>query len=105
MVFPDGILYHKQKGVVRTPRVNSLFEAIPLLAGDSSKNKKSRFIKESASIQQSAQDWMVFAALTHRNKLVLPKVPHGFAVTGFVPFTGLSSKGVVRDLRSVSADF
>ena len=58
MVFPDGILYHKQKGVVRTPRVNSLFEAIPLLAGDSSKNKKSRFIKESASIQQSAQDWI-----------------------------------------------
>ena len=40
MVFPDGILHNKQKGVVRTPRVNSLFEAIPLLAGDSSKNKK-----------------------------------------------------------------
>ena len=40
LVFPDGILYSKQKGVVRTPRVNSLFEAIPLLAGDSSKNKK-----------------------------------------------------------------
>jgi len=30
------------------------------------------------------QDWMVFAALTHRNKLVLPKAPHGFAVTGFL---------------------
>ena len=40
LVFPDGILYNKQKGIVRTPRVNSLFEAIPLLAGDSSKNKK-----------------------------------------------------------------
>ena len=40
LVFPEGILYNKQKGVVRTPRVNSLFEAIPLLAGDSSKNKK-----------------------------------------------------------------
>ena len=40
LVFPEGILYSKQKGVVRTPRVNSLFEAIPLLADDSSKNKK-----------------------------------------------------------------
>ena len=40
LVFPEGILYGKQKGVVRTPRVNSLFEAIPLLAVDSSKKKK-----------------------------------------------------------------
>jgi hypothetical protein len=31
-----------------------------------------------------AQDWMVFATLTHHNKLVLPKAPHGFAVTGFL---------------------
>jgi len=52
MVFSEGILYNKQKEAVRTPRVNSLFEAIPLLAGDSS--KKSRFVKESASVQQSA---------------------------------------------------
>ena len=42
---PEGILYSKQKGVVRTPRVNSLFEAIPLLAGDSSKNKKADSLK------------------------------------------------------------
>ena len=45
LVFPEGILYSKQKGVVRTPRVNSLFEAIPLLAGDSSKNKKADSLK------------------------------------------------------------
>ena len=31
-----------------------------------------------------AQDWILFAALTDRNKLVLPKAPHGFAVTGFL---------------------
>jgi hypothetical protein len=31
-----------------------------------------------------AQDLMVFASLTHHNKLVLPKAPHGFAVTGFL---------------------
>ena len=31
--------------MVRTPRVNSLFEAIPLLAGDSSKNKKADSLK------------------------------------------------------------
>ena len=30
------------------------------------------------------QDWMVFATLTHRFKLVLPKAPYGFAVTGFL---------------------
>ncbi len=40
LVFPEGMAYDKQKRAVRTFRVNSLFEAIPLLAGDSSKNKK-----------------------------------------------------------------
>ena len=40
LVFPEGILYNKQKGAVRTTRVNSLFEAIPLLTGGSSGNKK-----------------------------------------------------------------
>jgi hypothetical protein len=30
------------------------------------------------------QDWMVFAPLTHHNNLVLPKAPHGFAVTSFL---------------------
>jgi hypothetical protein len=39
-VFPEGIMYNKQKGVVRTPRVNSLFEAIAIQSIDSSKNKK-----------------------------------------------------------------
>jgi hypothetical protein len=36
----ERILYNKQKGAVRTSRVNSLFDAIPLLAGGSSGNKK-----------------------------------------------------------------
>jgi len=40
LIFPEGILYNKQNEVVRTPRVNSLFAAIPILAGDSSENKK-----------------------------------------------------------------
>ncbi len=53
MVFPDGILYHKQKGVVRTPKVNFIFNEIPLLVshlaekekGDSSKNRlKSTYV-------------------------------------------------------------
>ena len=53
MVFPDGILYHKQKGVVRTPKVNFIFNEIPLLVsylaekekGDSSKNRlKSSYV-------------------------------------------------------------
>jgi len=29
MVFPDGILYNKQNGVVRTPKVNFIFNEIP----------------------------------------------------------------------------
>ncbi len=46
LIFPEGILYDKKKSMVRTPKVNSLFEAIPLLTrvleekekGDSVKN-------------------------------------------------------------------
>jgi hypothetical protein len=37
-----------------------------------------------AKAGQAEQGWMVFAALTHRNKLVLPKAPHAFGVTGFL---------------------
>ena len=53
MVFPDGILHNKQKGVVRTPKVNFIFNEIPLLVsyltekekGDSSKNRlKSTYV-------------------------------------------------------------
>lgn len=43
LVFPEGILYNKQKGVVRTSKVNCLFEAIPLLERGSAENKKRRF--------------------------------------------------------------
>jgi len=56
LVFPDGILYSKQKGVVRTPRVNSLFEAIPLLAGDSSKNKKADSSKNRLQFNKVQQE-------------------------------------------------
>ena len=45
VIFPEGILFNKQKGVVRTPRVNSLFEAIAILSSDSSKNKKADPLK------------------------------------------------------------
>ena len=45
LVFPEGILYNKQKGVVRTPRVNSLFAAIPLLAGVSEEKEKANPLK------------------------------------------------------------
>jgi site-specific DNA recombinase len=40
MVFPEGMVYNKQKGVVLTPRVNSLFASIPLLAGVSDQKRK-----------------------------------------------------------------
>ena len=45
LVFPEGIRYDKKKGVVRTSKVNSLFDAITLLASDTSKNKKADSIK------------------------------------------------------------
>lgn len=45
LVFPEGILYHKQKGVVRTPKVISLYAAIPLLARVSAEiNKADSFM-------------------------------------------------------------
>ncbi len=40
LVFPEGILYSKEKGTVRTNRVNSLFAAIPYLTRVCDKNKK-----------------------------------------------------------------
>ena len=39
LVFPEGIMYDKKNNTVRTTRINSLFAAIPLLAGGSEKNK------------------------------------------------------------------
>ena len=44
LLFPDGLLYNKESDTARTPKVNSLFQAIPL-ARASAKNKKSRFKK------------------------------------------------------------
>jgi len=40
LVFPDGILYSKENGNYRTPRVHSLFEVNPLINNDFNKNKK-----------------------------------------------------------------
>src|SRR5678815_2313018 len=45
LLFPDGLLYSKQNDTVRTPKVNALFQTIPLLARISGENKKSRFRK------------------------------------------------------------
>jgi len=45
LLFPDGLLYSKQNDTVRTPKVNALFQAIPLLARIPRENKKSRFRK------------------------------------------------------------
>ena len=55
MVFPEGIMYNKQNGVVRTSKVNLIFNEIPLLVslcaekekGDSVKNRlKSNYVRK-----------------------------------------------------------
>ncbi len=46
LLFPDGLLYSRQNATVRTPKVNALFQAIPLLARIPGENKKSRFRKK-----------------------------------------------------------
>ena len=52
-MFPEGIMYNKQNGVVRTSKVNLIFNEIPLLVslcaekekGDSVKNRlKSNYV-------------------------------------------------------------
>ena len=40
LVFPDGIVYSRENGNYRTPRVHSLFEVNPLINSDFNKNKK-----------------------------------------------------------------
>ena len=40
LIFPEGILYNKEKDRVRTKRVNSLFAEIPLLTRDVEEKKK-----------------------------------------------------------------
>jgi site-specific DNA recombinase len=45
MLFPQGLLYNKQRDTVRTPQVNSVFSAMSLLASVSAKNKNGRLIK------------------------------------------------------------
>ena len=45
LVFPEGILYNKQKDIVRTPRINSIFAPIPILMGILKDNKKGHWNK------------------------------------------------------------
>ena len=45
LVFPEGIIYNKQKDSVRTTRVNSLFAPIPRLVSLLDKNEKNHSIK------------------------------------------------------------
>ena len=40
LLFPDGIMYNKGNDTVRTPKINSLFASILLLAGNSGENKR-----------------------------------------------------------------
>jgi len=44
LIFPKGILYNKEKGVVRTERVNSLFASIPLLQRVLAEKKKGNLV-------------------------------------------------------------
>jgi site-specific DNA recombinase len=45
LVFPEGILYNKEKNTVRTTKINSLFAEIPLLKRDLEKKKNGSPIK------------------------------------------------------------
>jgi site-specific DNA recombinase len=45
LLFPEGLLYSKENDGVRTPRVNGLFQAIPLLSRVSEENKNGRLFK------------------------------------------------------------
>ena len=45
LVFPEEILYNKQKDIVRTPRINSIFAPIPILSDILKNNKKGHLYK------------------------------------------------------------
>ena len=45
LIFPDGILYNKQIDRVRTPKINSLFAAIPTLSTFLGTNRNARLFK------------------------------------------------------------
>jgi hypothetical protein len=47
ILFPEGLLYNKQNDTVRTPRVNSVFSEMSLLASVSGENKNGRLINNS----------------------------------------------------------
>jgi len=46
LIFPEGILYNKQKDTIRTPRINSLFSTFQRLSS-ASKEIKTRNLKKS----------------------------------------------------------
>ena len=46
-MFPEGLLYNKEKRVVRTPRINSLFALISSSARVLEENKKGYLVKSS----------------------------------------------------------
>jgi site-specific DNA recombinase len=45
LVFPEGILYNKQKDIIGTPRINSIFAPISILSGILKNNKKGHLHK------------------------------------------------------------
>ena len=47
LMFPEGLLYNKEKRVVRTPRINSLFALISSSARVLEENKKGYLVKSS----------------------------------------------------------
>ncbi len=54
LVFPEGILYNKQKDAVRTLRANTLFAAIPLCSASSGAKKNAHSAKSGHNSRQVA---------------------------------------------------
>ena len=52
LVFPEGILYNKQKNAVRTLRANTVFAAIPLCSASSEAKKNARAAKRGHNSRQ-----------------------------------------------------
>lgn len=80
LVFPEGILYNKEKGVVRTEKVNSLFGSIQLLQRVVEENKKGNLEKDYLEIAKVPTkgiepshpcEWQILSLLR------LPIPPHG----------------------------
>ena len=46
LIFPQGIMYNKEKDTVRTSKVNSLFGCIPLLARDTAEKQNGDLLQD-----------------------------------------------------------